>query len=44
VQAREIIWLELPFDGQIIGQLNIENVERMISKLKSKFSVGPCFN
>lgn len=40
VMAREIIWFEQAFDGQIVQNLDMKNVEAMIAKLDSKLSIG----
>lgn len=40
VAAREIVWFELPFYGQLVQNLDIENVENIIAKLSSKLSIG----
>lgn len=38
--TREIIWLEMPFQGQVIGQMNFDMVQALLRKLESKLSVG----
>ena len=40
VKSREIIWLEMPFGGQIIQQLDAANIVAILQRLKSKLSVG----
>jgi hypothetical protein len=40
VAAREIIWLEMAFDGQIVQDLNLANVRAILKKLDSKLSIG----
>jgi hypothetical protein len=40
VEAREIIWFELPFYGQVIQQLDTRGVTALIGKLNAKLSVG----
>lgn len=40
VETNEIIWMELPFQGQIIANLNANAVKAMIRKLDSKLSIG----
>ncbi|MEC5145523.1 hypothetical protein [Chitinophaga sp. 212800010-3] len=40
VAAREIIWLEMSFDGQIIQNLDLANVKSILKKLNSKLSIG----
>jgi hypothetical protein len=40
VAQREIIWLELAFQGQLVQQLNLANVQALLRKLDSKLSIG----
>ncbi|WP_436488204.1 hypothetical protein [Chitinophaga sp. ARDCPP14] len=40
VAAREIIWLEMAFDGQMIQDLSTANVQAILKKLDSKLSIG----
>jgi hypothetical protein len=40
VQKREIVWVEMPFDGQIVQNLNTNGVEGLLKKLNCKLSVG----
>lgn len=40
VEQQEIIWLELPFAGQIVQNLDLKNVEALLKKLNSKLSIG----
>ena len=40
VKAAEIVWLEMPFDGQTSRTINREAVEGMLKRLDSKLSVG----
>ena len=40
VAAREIVWMELPFGGQIVQDLNTKTVEAMLKKLNSKLNIG----
>lgn len=40
VAAREIIWLEMAFDGQIIQDLSTANVQAILKKLDSKLTIG----
>ncbi len=40
VQQAEIVWLEMPFDGQVVQQLDMRNITAMLKKLDSKLSVG----
>lgn len=40
VEKREIIWLEMAFEGQIVQNLNNEGVKALFKKLKAKLSIG----
>ncbi|WP_205195126.1 hypothetical protein [Chitinophaga sp. Cy-1792] len=40
VAAREIIWLEMAFNGQIAQQLHSGGVQALLAKLNSKMSIG----
>ncbi len=40
VQSREIIWLEMPFGGQIVANMNATAVETLLKKLQSKTTIG----
>ncbi|WP_027004069.1 hypothetical protein [Hugenholtzia roseola] len=40
VKAREIVWLEMPFGGQVAHNLNINTVKTLLKKLKSRLSIG----
>lgn len=40
VEKGELLWLELPFGGQISHNLSFESVKAMIEKLDAKISVG----
>lgn len=40
VAIREIIWLEMPFGGQIVANMDAKNVEALIAKLKGKTTIG----
>ena len=40
VATREIVWLEMPFDGQIVQNVNQGGIEAMLSKLDAKLSIG----
>jgi hypothetical protein len=40
VEAGEIIWLEMPFAGQLVQGVNKKSVELMLNKLSSKLNVG----
>jgi hypothetical protein len=38
--AREIVWLEMPFQGQVVQQLNSTGVKALLQKLDAKLSIG----
>lgn len=40
VTKREILWLEMPFMGQTIQELNVETVEGVVRRLREKLSIG----
>lgn len=40
VESREIVWLEMPFQGQVVQNLNVTGVEALLNKLNAKLSVG----
>src|SRR5690606_10945809 len=40
VARRTIIWMEQTFNGQIGANLDLRNVEAMLSKLEAKMTVG----
>lgn len=40
VQTNEIIWLEMPFAGQLVQGVNKQSIELMLEKLSSKLNVG----
>jgi hypothetical protein len=40
VAQREIIWLEMAFQGQLVQNLNLANVRLLLRKLESKLSIG----
>lgn len=40
VKKREIVWLEIPFEGQLVQNLNTNTVEAFLKKLESKITVG----
>lgn len=40
VAKAEIVWLEIPFQGQLVQQLDVRNVNALLQKLNSKLSVG----
>jgi hypothetical protein len=40
VARREIVWLEMPFQGQLVQQLSLHGVEALLRRLDSKLSIG----
>jgi hypothetical protein len=40
VTAREIIWLEMPFGGQIVANMSAKTLEGLIKKLNCKTTIG----
>ena len=40
VEAKEIIWMELPFQGQVAEALSISGVNALLEKLNSKLTIG----
>ena len=40
VAAREIYWLEMPFSGQTIQDLDMKTMEALLNRLKNKLSIG----
>ncbi len=40
VRYREIIWLEMPFGGQLVANMNTEVVETLLKKIQSKTTIG----
>jgi len=40
VAQREIIWLEMPFQGQLVQNLNVASVQTLLRKLESKLTIG----
>lgn len=40
VAQREIIWAELPFEGQVVGSLSVQDVEALLRRLRGKLSLG----
>lgn len=40
VAANEIIWLEMPFGGQVVQTLSCHTVEALLQKLNSRMSIG----
>ena len=40
IVAREIVWLEMSFGGQVVQNLNVKGVEALLRKLDSKLNIG----
>ncbi len=40
VSNREVIWLEMPFGGQVVQNLDTRTIQAMLQKLTSKLSIG----
>ncbi|MFT3827511.1 MAG: hypothetical protein QM731_26550 [Chitinophagaceae bacterium] len=40
VKQEEIVWLEMPFGGQVAQQMDISNVSALLKKLDSKLNIG----
>ncbi len=40
MKTEEIIWLEMPFEGQNVHNLNIDTVTLLLDKLNNKLSIG----
>ena len=40
VAQREIVWLEMSFQGQLVQNLNVSGVKTLLRKLESKLSIG----
>jgi hypothetical protein len=40
VEKREIIWLEMPFGGQVVQQMDAGNIAAFLKKLESKLTIG----
>lgn len=40
VDARQVIWLEMPVSAQILAQINTAGIMSLLDRLKSKISVG----
>ena len=40
MQSNEIVWLEIPFAGQLVQGVNKQSIELMLEKLSSKLNVG----
>ncbi len=40
IAAKEIVWLEMSFGGQVVQGLNVKGVKALLNKLDSKFTLG----
>ncbi len=40
IATREIVWLELSFEGQIVQNMNFSTVQGMLAKLNAKLKIG----
>ena len=40
VAKREIVWLEMPFTGQTLRDLDTDAVEALLQRLEAKLSIG----
>ena len=40
VEAKEIIWMELPFQGQLANDLSLDTVKALLNKLNAKTTIG----
>lgn len=40
VEAREIVWLEMSFGGQVVQNLSVAGVQALLRKLDSKLNIG----
>lgn len=40
IENREITWLELPFHGQVVGDMNMDGVKALLDKLDAKLNIG----
>lgn len=40
VAAREVVWLEMPFQGQVVQQFDLQGVKAMLGKLNAKLTIG----
>jgi hypothetical protein len=40
IETKEIIWLEMPFAGQLVQGINKQTVELLLNRLSSKLNVG----
>lgn len=40
VETAQIVWLEMPFDGQVVQNLDARNIVAIMKRLNSKMSIG----
>jgi hypothetical protein len=40
IEAREVVWLEMPFGGQVVQNMNLASVQAILAKLSSKLTIG----
>ncbi|MBD5234319.1 MAG: hypothetical protein HDS65_09120 [Bacteroidales bacterium] len=40
IAKREILWVEMPFDGRSVASLSLDSVQALVHRLESKISVG----
>ncbi len=40
IENREIVWLEMPFQGQVVQQLDMKGINTLLAKLNAKLSIG----
>jgi hypothetical protein len=40
VDSQQITWLEMPFQGQVVQQMDVKGVSALLSKLNAKLSIG----
>jgi len=40
VESREIVWLEMPFNGQTLQNANTSSIESLLKRLENKLSIG----
>ncbi len=44
VVAKQIIWLEMSFNGQVVQNMDTKGVEALLTKLESKLTIGKILN
>lgn len=40
IEQQEIIWLEMPFDGQTVNSVSFKSIQTFLNKLQSRTSIG----